>query len=144
MLPDGKYFKVSEFACHSGAAFPFQWEETWKRLITLCDAIREDWGSPLVVVSGYRTPAYNGQLIKADASKGLHGVASGSQHTHGRAADLRPAVGNVEDLHLMILREHENGGLPMLGGLGIYPESNWVHVDTYVPPDNHLRLWTGV
>lgn len=144
MLKDGKFFKVADFACHSGAQYPFQWELAWSRLIALCDTIRDVWGSPLIVVSGYRTPQYNGQLIKTDAAKGIHGVASGSQHVLGNAVDLRPSSGDLEGLHIVILQEHEKGGLPMLGGLGFYPESNWVHVDTYVAPDNHLRLWTGV
>ncbi len=144
MLPDGKFFEVEEFRCRSGECYPIQYEYPWESLIALCDAVRDEWGSPLVVVSGYRTPKYNAELIKADAAKGVHGIASGSQHTFGRAADLRPTTGTVEDLHLQILHLHELGGLPMLGGLGIYPESKWCHVDTYLLPDKHLRLWTGM
>ncbi len=143
MLADGKFFKVDEFACRDGKPYPFQWVEAWARLIALCDAIRAEWGSPLVVVSGYRTPQYNAELIKADAARGAHGVASSSQHTRGNAADLRPTVGTVDDLHIKILHLHELGGLPLLGGLGIYPESGWVHVDTYCAPDGHLRMWNG-
>lgn len=150
MLPDGKFFKVSEFACPPAPGekypdeYPFQWEYNWSCLIVLCDAIRGEWGSPLTVISGYRSPAYNAELIRRDAARGAHGVASGSQHCHGKAADLRPVTGTVDDLHILILNMHELGELPMLGGLGIYLESNWVHVDTYVSPDKHLRLWTGV
>jgi len=158
MLTDGKYFKVSDFACKDGTPYPFQWENNWRGLIALCDTVRDDWtryllsksiiqdakDGALVVVCGFRTPKYNAELIAQDEKRGVHGVASGSQHCHGRAADLRPTHGTVEDLHILILQEHENGGLPMLGGLGIYPESDWVHVDTYVPPDGHLRMWTGI
>jgi uncharacterized protein YcbK (DUF882 family) len=158
MLPDGRFFTVEEFRCKDGTPYPFQWENTWKELISLCDTIREDWtrfllakgeiqdakDGSIVVVCGYRTPKYNAELIAKDAQRGSHGVASGSQHCRGKAADLRPTHGSLDDFHIMILQEHERGGLPMLGGIGIYPESNWVHVDTYVLPDGHLRTWTGV
>jgi hypothetical protein len=158
MLQDGKYFRVSDFTCKDGTPYPFHWENSWNTLVDLCDTVRDDWtrfllstgaitdpkDGALIVVCGYRTPRYNAQLIAQDARRGTHGVASGSQHCLGNAADLRPTHGTVDDLHILILQEHENGGLPSLGGIGIYPESNWVHIDTYIPPDGHLRMWTGV
>ena len=154
MLRDGRHFKVIDFASHDGAEYPFWWEDKWTRLLSLCEGTRDEWtevcarnkwDDPRVdVISGYRTPAWNAHLIKQSAAKGTHGVASSSQHTQGNAADLRPRNGRLEEFHLCILHHHEQGGLPMLGGIGFYPESNWVHVDTYLPPDGHLRIWTGV
>ena len=43
------------------------------------DPLREKWGAPIIVTSGYRCPALNRAI----------GGASGSQHTKGEAADIR-------------------------------------------------------
>jgi len=146
MLPDGRHFKAAEFASHDGRPYPENWADRWAALVSLCDAIRDLWGGPLIVVSGYRSPEHNRALIEADAAKGAHGVASGSQHVVGNAADLRTTHGpnDVPQLLRVILTAHEDGKLPLLGGVGDYKVSNWVHVDTYCHPDGHLRRWRGV
>lgn len=54
------------------------------RLRFLCfnclEPLREAWGAPIVVTSGYRSPAVN---------RGIKG-ATNSQHMRGMAADIRP------------------------------------------------------
>jgi uncharacterized protein YcbK (DUF882 family) len=78
------------------------------------------------IVSGYRAPKYNLQLRK----KG-HEVARDSQHTYGHAVDFRlPGVAATT------LRDWARG--LHLGGVGFYPESQFVHTD--VGP---IRTWTG-
>ncbi len=148
MLPDGRHFKASEFACHdpSRTPYPEDWLDRWITLRDLCDAIRDLWGGPLVVVSGYRTPDYNADLIALDAGKGSHGVMSSSQHIEGRAADLRTLHGDddVPQLLRVVLEAQRDGKLPTLGGVGDYPQSGWVHVDTLKATDGHLRRWRGV
>lgn len=145
MLPDGRHFKASEFASHDGEPYPEAWADRWSLLVGLCDRIRDLWGGPLIVVSGYRTPEHNADLIAADLGRGAHGVASSSQHLEGRAADLRTTHGHqdVPQLKRVILTAWEDGKLPTLGGLGDYPESNWIHIDVYRAPDGHLRRWAG-
>ena len=49
--------------------------------------MREAWGSPLLVNSWYRPPDINRAV----------GGASNSQHLYGKAADIRPAQGNIYD-----------------------------------------------
>lgn len=144
-LPVGRWFKPIDFKCHDGTPYPEEWLDRWALLRDLCDAIRDLWGGPLIVVSGYRTPEHNADLIAADLGKGAHGVASSSQHLEGNAADLRTTHGpqDVPQLKRVILTAYEDGKLPTLGGLGDYPESNWTHVDTFKAPDGHLRRWTG-
>lgn len=146
MLRDGRHFKPSEFACHDGTPYPEEWVVSWELLVTLCDKVRDLWGGPLIVQSGYRTPDYNADLIMMDAGKGSHGVASSSQHIEGNAADLKTTHGrdDVPQLYRVILNAHQDGKLPELGGLGLYPISGWVHIDTFKAPDGHLRKWTGV
>jgi uncharacterized protein YcbK (DUF882 family) len=145
MLPDGRHFTAAEFACHDGTPYPEAWRDRWIALRDLCDAIRDLWGGPLIVVSGFRTVAHNQELIDDDTKKGSHGVASGSMHIIGSAADLRTTHGPADAPQLLrvILTAYEDKKLPLLGGAALYPESNWVHVDTFRATDGHLRRWSG-
>jgi uncharacterized protein YcbK (DUF882 family) len=145
MLPDGRHFKAAEFACHDGTPYPRDWEDRWWKLVSLCDAVRDMWGGPLIVVSGFRTLAHNQRLLEEDAAKGTHGVASGSMHIEGHAADLRTTRGSVDVPQLLrvVWTAYEDGKLPLLGGVGDYPASGWLHVDTFIPGDKHLRRWHG-
>jgi uncharacterized protein YcbK (DUF882 family) len=143
-LPDGVHFRVSEFTCRDGSKYPEEWTDRWAKLVGLCDAIRERWGRPLAVVSGYRSPAHNAALVEADAAAGSHQVASGSYHVQGMAADLRPeTAAEVPQLFALVLEMHTAGELPDLGGTADYPVSCWVHVDTGLTADRHLRRWIG-
>lgn len=144
-LPDGRHFRVGEFACHTGQPYPEEWPDRWSILVSLCDRIRERWGRPLTVVSGYRTPAYNQGLVNGDAARGTHQVASASYHVQGMAADLRPeTAAEVPQLLALVLAMYAGGELPELGGCADYPLSCWVHVDTGHASDGHLRRWDGV
>lgn len=79
---------------------------------------------PFQIISGYRSPATNEALRRHST-----GVASGSLHTLGQAIDIR-----LDDVPLEALR---NAALSLRsGGVGYYPASNFVHVDT-----GRLRTW---
>ncbi|MDZ4372376.1 MAG: DUF882 domain-containing protein [Phenylobacterium sp.] len=85
-----------------------------------------DVRGPFQIISGYRSPKTNAML--AGRSKG---VATHSQHTLGKAIDVR-----VEGVDLANLRE---AALAVgAGGVGFYPVSNFVHVDT-----GRVRQWRG-
>jgi uncharacterized protein YcbK (DUF882 family) len=76
------------------------------------------------VISGYRSPKSNAKL--RGASKG---VAKRSLHMRGKAIDIR--LPGVELKHL------RQAALNMrAGGVGYYPKSNFIHVDTGRP-----RFW---
>ncbi len=79
---------------------------------------------PFQVISGYRSPATNSQLRRRS-----EGVAAGSLHMKGQAIDIRLA-----DIPLASLRKAalSMGG----GGVGYYPASDFVHVDT-----GRVRTW---
>ena len=83
--------------------------------------------SPLHIISGYRSPNTNGMLRERG---GDHtGVASKSLHMVGKAIDIRlPGV----------KLDHLRGAARslQLGGVGYYPSSNFVHVDT-----GRVRYW---
>lgn len=136
-----KFFGYNEFACHTGEPYPPEWiDERLQPLCAVLDAIRERWGAQLVVISGYRTPAYNAQL-RAQSS----GVAENSQHPQGRAADIAPMPRTREAckrLAAVVDAMVTAGELPGLGGRGRYP--GWVHVDVRpVPEDGHIARWDG-
>lgn len=77
------------------------------------------------VISGYRSDKHNLNLRK----KGRN-VARNSQHTHGTAVDFRLPGVPVSRLHRWA-RSLE------LGGVGYYPTSGFIHVDTA-----EVRYWT--
>jgi uncharacterized protein YcbK (DUF882 family) len=82
---------------------------------------------PYQVISGYRSPRTNEMLHERSS-----GVASKSLHTQGMAIDIRipgRALSAVHDTALAMGR----------GGVGMYPTSNFVHVDV-----GRVRKWTGV
>lgn len=80
----------------------------------------------LTVVSGFRHPKYNLILRK----KG-HQVARDSQHTHGNAIDFFiPRVATPALIAWAKARK--------LGGVGIYLDSGFVHMDT-----GPIRSWSG-
>ena len=83
--------------------------------------------SPFHIISGYRSPNTNTMLRTRG---GDHtGVASKSLHMVGKAIDIR-----VPGTRL----EHLQGAARSLklGGVGYYPSSNFVHVDT-----GRVRYW---
>ena len=76
------------------------------------------------VISGYRSPATNASL-----HKNSNGVAKRSLHMQGRAIDIR--LPGVE------LKQLRQAALDMkAGGVGYYPRSGFIHVDT-----GRTRFW---
>jgi uncharacterized protein YcbK (DUF882 family) len=74
--------------------------------------------SPFHVISGYRSPATNEMLRKSS-----NGVARTSYHLLGKAIDIRlPGYGS-DRLRSRFARLRS-------GGVGYYPKSDFVHVDT--------------
>ncbi len=74
---------------------------------------------PYEVISGYRSPATNLALQR----RGGGGVATHSLHLEGRAIDIRLAdvpLADVRDAALSL----------RAGGVGFYPQSQFVHLDT--------------
>ena len=72
----------------------------------------------VIVISGYRSPATNSSLRNSSS-----GVAKKSMHMEGKAIDFRldgVKLSKVRDAALSL----------KAGGVGYYPRSNFVHIDT--------------
>ena len=76
------------------------------------------------VISGYRSPKTNAMLASANG-----GVAKRSLHMEAKAIDIR-----LYDVALSDLRQAALG--MKAGGVGYYPKSDFVHVDT-----GRVRQW---
>ena len=113
-------FTVAEFACKDGSDPVF----VDSSLAALLQKIRDHFGRPVVITSGYRTAAYNATLP---------GASKTSQHIQGRAADFW-----VEGVPVATVADYAEKLLPGRGGIGRYPKdaahpsrkTGWVHIDT--------------
>jgi uncharacterized protein YcbK (DUF882 family) len=83
-----------------------------------------EYEGPVHVISGYRSPRTNAMLAQRSGK-----VAKNSYHVSGMAIDLRLPGRRLEDVRAMAVRL---GG----GGVGFYPESQFVHMDT-----GPVRAW---
>ena len=97
-----------------------------RRLFDILYTLQQRAGvrGPFEVISGYRSPATNQRLRREG-----NGVAKDSLHTHGQAIDIRLAGVALADLRRAAL------GL-RAGGVGYYPASNFIHLDT-----GRVRAW---
>ena len=80
--------------------------------------------APFQVISAYRSPETNQMLRDTTV-----GVAKDSMHLRGQAIDVRLADVSLETLRGVALDLKR-------GGVGFYPESQFVHVDT-----GRVRWW---
>ena len=109
-------FKVRELRCRDGTDTVMVDEV----LTVVLQCIREHFGKPVTITSGYRTAAHNAAV----------GGAKSSQHLLGRAADIR-----VQDVSVEDAAAYAESLMPDWGGVGRYPvkagrATGWVHVDT--------------
>ena len=81
---------------------------------------------PIHIISGYRSPKTNEMLHDASAKSG---VATHSMHMDGKATDIRIPGVPLDYLHKAAMSLKD-------GGVGYYPKSDFVHVDT-----GRVRYW---
>jgi len=108
----------------TGEALPMD-EKLFDYLYKLQQAVGSD--KRFEVISGYRSPKSNNLLRKADSK----GVAKKSFHMKGQAIDVRLPGTELANL--------QNAARKLrLGGVGYYPKSGFVHLDT-----GWARSWKG-
>lgn len=96
--------------------------ELFQLMVRVLDPIREAWGRPIIVDSGYRPKVVNDAV----------GGSPVSDHLTGRAADLVPTQGTAEDLMLCVHRIAAD--LPLHQCI---LEFGWVHV-SILPADQRV------
>ena len=93
-----------------------------KLINTVLDPLREAWGAPIIVTSGYRCPALN-RAVKGSKT---------SQHVLGQAADIK-TVGdkpeNNKKLFELAKKMVEDGRI-VVGQLIDEYGYDWVHIST--------------
>ena len=98
-----------------------------RRLLSLLDELHGqlDTREPFEVISGYRSPATNATLVST-----TNGVSPTSLHVVGMAIDIR-----VPGRPLRAVRDTARE--LRAGGVGYYPDSDFVHVDV-----GRVRTWS--
>jgi uncharacterized protein YcbK (DUF882 family) len=96
------------------------------QLLVLLDKVSAQFGSQniLHVISGYRSPETNAMLHEHS-----NGVAKHSLHMEGKAIDIRMPGHDLASLHKVAMSMRA-------GGVGYYPSSDFVHMDT-----GRVRYW---
>ncbi|WP_197723362.1 DUF882 domain-containing protein [Thiomicrorhabdus aquaedulcis] len=92
------------------------------KLFDLLHAIRAQTGrkDAFNVISGYRSAKTNAMLNGKSAASG---VAKKSLHMQGKAIDINLPGFKLADLRTIAMHQQR-------GGVGFYPKSNFIHVDT--------------
>ena len=103
-----KHFKVREFRCSDGSDTIFISQE----LVEVLQKIRDHFGKPITINSGYRTAAKNKAV----------GGAAYSQHLYGTAADI-----SIRGVSPSRVAAYAETLLPGTGGIGIY--GTFTHID---------------
>jgi uncharacterized protein YcbK (DUF882 family) len=129
---DGRTFVDSELKRVDHLCRDFRRNEVHpmdKRLLTQLSAIQKLLGTEaeVQVISGYRSPATN-EMLRGQSSGG---VAKKSLHMQGKAMDFRIPGVSISDVN-------KAAQSIKAGGVGYYPNSNFVHIDT-----GSVRFWGG-
>ena len=114
-------------------------DETYNlvRLINeVLDPIREEYGKPIRVTSGYRCKRVNS----------IVGGSKSSQHLKGEAADLVPVDGDTRRVFDVIRRMMKEGKIKcgqLIWEYGTWTKPKWVHIS--LPGKSHNQiLYIGV
>jgi uncharacterized protein YcbK (DUF882 family) len=105
-------FDSSEFACNCGCGL----DSVDPALLYALQALRDTVGKPMIITSGCRCASHNINI----------GGSKASYHLLGKAADFTiPGLTTREMLDAAMGIPHIRGG-----GVGYYPESHFIHIDT--------------
>jgi len=109
-----EFFDYQEFGITDETDISIR-ENIKKLVVNVMDKIRTEYGMPIYITSGYRTPEHN---------KKVGGVAN-SQHIYGEACDF---TGRDFKRLLRIIDEIDNEGLLNYDQLIIYRKRKFIHI----------------
>lgn len=127
-----KYFSINEL-CHSDTAIalgidnspsPEIVQHLSELILRLLEPLRDAWGTPILVSSGYRSLRLN---------KALKHASTTSAHLVGFAADLVPQNGKIEEFKKFVPRWLKENNIPFdqcileTDGKG----KQWVHLGLF-------------
>lgn len=94
--------------------------EMWANIVPtlkIVDQLRDHFGKPIVLLSSYRSPAYN---------RAIGDAAPKSYHMRFRALDIAVAGKSPRQVFEVLIKWRDEGRFK--GGLGLY--NSFVHIDT--------------
>ncbi len=130
-----RYFGAGEFtryfgAVRKGVKNSQPPKKLWKNLVPtlrVVDELRASFGRPCTILSSYRSPDYNRTV----------GGAALSQHLQFGALDIAFDGVSARQVYERLLEWRSQG--KFVGGLGYYPSSGFVHIDTR----DYNATWRG-
>ena len=127
--PVAPHFTYKELACRCCGSYTAD-----PRLLLCLEWLRHEISlmrnadTPIIITSGYRCPQHNAAV----------GGSKSSLHMLGLAADfVKPAGIDWRPLYDRL------SSLPLVGGLGLYPRRNFIHVDVRTKnPNGSSVTWS--
>lgn len=104
-----KNFTLQEFSCNCGTCDQIAPPQ---ELVDVLQDVRDHFGKPVVINSGYRCPDWNKRV----------GGASGSKHLEGIAADIRVVGVSPAEVQDYVLNKYK-------GKYGIGRYNSFTHID---------------
>jgi len=129
------HFIIEEFDCHDGTDVP---DAAVPALKEICEHVLEPMRAkygPCAVLSGFRTVSHNTSVGGASASQHIY-----SQHPSSVAVDVRFTSGSVHEWASGArwrFTSKPRWAQSRRGGVGDYPRSGFVHVDSGTRRDWH-------
>lgn len=139
----GKYFTLNELTRSATAArkginnspSPLIKSNLEAIIEKVLDPLREKWGKPIIVTSGYRCPKLNTII----------GGASGSQHTKGEAVDIRTAT-DTRDENMKLLKILLKSDIVYDQVISEYVDAqgrpDWIHISYKKNGGNRMKKTT--
>lgn len=118
-----KFFNSKELECKCGKCDDQYISET---LLEKLDQVREQYGSPVIITSGYRCEAHNKAI----------GGATKSSHVDGLAVDVQPKNITLDDLDLLYEICYN-----IFDNIGDGRNKKFIHVDVRPAKPTGKRHW---
>ena len=113
--PVGSFISVGEVLQYDSRRIPAKGSNEEAAILLICrefDEIRQAWGLPIGVTSGYRPEPFNAEV----------GGAPESFHVTGMALDIYPCDGQLDDFHDWLYKRWS-------GGYGDGRQKGFIHID---------------
>jgi len=114
--PIGSFVSVGEVLQYDARRVPDEGSEEESAILEICeefDEIRQAWGTPIGVTSGYRPEPFNTEA----------GGVPGSYHVKGMALDIYPCGEDIDEFHNWLIKRWS-------GGYGDGRQKGFIHIDS--------------